>query len=166
MIVLAAKAVLGVATMKKLVIGLSIAALLLMFVAVAGWYLLIREQPLLDAELSVPLQVKVGEAFEMVVETSNPHSRQVSLDSIDIDHTLLQGFQVLAVEPSQHQTENLPFLDQRSWIFEQWVSPGDEYDVTFKLKPLEAGHFTGNVDVCNSNYDWKSLYADIVVEDE
>ena len=100
----------------------------------------------------------------MVVQTSNPHSEVVFLDSIDIDLSLLQGFQVLSVDPQHSGTENIPFVNQRTWSFQEAVLPGDEFEITFLLQPFVAGHFTDNIDVCNANYDWKSLYADVVVK--
>ena len=110
--------------------------------------------------------MRAGETIEMVVKTSNPHPRPVILDSIDIDSAFLRGFQVLAVVPKPSGTDEISILDQRSWSFGQSVPPGEESTVRFTLRSIEPGHFVGNVDVCNPNQDYKSLYADVIVREE
>ena len=150
--------------MKKVILGcLAVVALQIAGGAVLFWYLFLRETALLEAQLTVPNEVRVGETTELTVETSNPHSGPVILDSIDIDDAFLRGFQVLSVAPEPTGTEQVPFIDQRSWSFGRSVPPGGKLAVRFTLKSLQVGHFVGNVDVCNPNQDYKSLYADVVV---
>ncbi len=132
--------------------------------AVAGLgYALFRERPQLDASLTVPAEVASGATLDLVVAIANPHTQDVSLDSIDIDDALLEGFQVLGVEPAASDTDHISFLNQRTWTFERPVAPEARMTVTFHLRALAAGRHAGNVDVCNRAQDCRGLHADIVV---
>ena len=53
---------------------------------------------------------------------------------------------------------------ERSWDFESVIQPGDSLSVTFQLKPVTEGRFSGDVDVCNPNQDFRTLFADVVVK--
>jgi hypothetical protein len=43
------------------------------------------------------------------------------------------------------------------------VAAGATQRVTFQLKPLNAGRFSGNVGACNPGQDCASTFADLVV---
>jgi hypothetical protein len=150
--------------MKRFFLGcLGVGILLLMCISVMFWFWLLRVKPLLDAELSFPPEVVVNRNFPLTVTVSNPHDEAVVLDSIDVDDSLLKGFQVIRVEPAPSESFHLSILDQRSWSFGTEVKPGDSMTVSFLLKPLSPGHFSGDLDVCNPNQDFKTLMVDLVV---
>ena len=130
--------------------------------AVFFWYLLVRELPTLDAELSIPSTAVVGEPIEMRVITSNSHSESLTLGSIDIDGAFLAGFQVLGIDPEATGTFHIPVIDQRSWSFDKPVPTDERLVVTFDLRCINAGHFTGNIDACNPNNDCASMFVDVV----
>jgi hypothetical protein len=69
------------------------------------------------------------------------------------------------VKPEPDDTSDIPFLDQRSWAFGRSIAAGERLEVTFSLRPIEPGHFTGDVDVCNPNQDFSTVYADVVVRE-
>lgn len=151
--------------MKKVGIGCLIVALLMMAAIVATvLFWLLSESPLLDATLSIPPEVEVGTAVEMVVTVKNDHDVPVTLDSIDIDNSFLSGFQVAGIDPEPQDTMHVPFLDQRSWDFGAVLQPGESLSVKFQLAPIAEGHFVGDVDVCNPSQDFKTLLADVVVK--
>jgi len=60
----------------------------------------------------------------------------------------------------------IPFVDMRSWMFNKSLAPGETQTFTFTLKPVLVGHFSGDVDVCNSNQDFVTLLADVVVRNK
>ncbi|NLX60454.1 MAG: hypothetical protein GXY74_15365 [Phycisphaerae bacterium] len=123
-----------------------------------------ERQPLLEAAIDVPQSVRVGEDIRVIVRMTNSHAEPVTLDSVDVDNGLLRGFQVIRVEPRPEATFSLPpELDQRSWAFHTPVAAGGQMTVTFHLRPLAAGHYSGNIDVCNPNQDYVGMFADIVV---
>jgi hypothetical protein len=120
-------------------------------------------KPTFEVTLVVPDELTVGQPFALVVDVKNPHGSAIKLDSVDVADTLLKGFQVVSVEPSAKDTMHVPLLDQRSWSFETSVAAGATHRVTFNLKPLLAGRFSGNVDACNPGQDCASTFADLVV---
>lgn len=98
--------------------------------------------------------------------TTNPHKRPVILDSIDVSESFLAGFQVVSVDPQPTGTVHIPVFDQRSWSFGISVAPGDTLSATFRLEPVEPGHFSGDIDVCNPNQDFTTLFVDVVVKEQ
>lgn len=150
--------------MKRVAIGCLVAAGIVIGLGVAGiWFWLIRELPMLDASIELPLEAEPGTSISMTVTVINRHSGRVTLDSIDIDESFLSGFQVSRVNPKPVSTTRLPIIEQRSWEFGRVVQPGESLAVTFTLRPVMEGRFTGDVDVCNPNQDFRTLLADVVV---
>jgi hypothetical protein len=136
------------------------------FVIVIGLigYWLVTEYPNVEATLVAPSSVTLNEPFALVIEVRNPHGENVTLDSIDIDDGFLNGFQVVSVDPSPSDVMNVPILNQRSWMFERELAPNESMNVTFEMKPVLVGHYSGDVDVCNPSQDYQTLFADIVIQ--
>ena len=128
------------------------------------WYLFILDLPNLDADLTLPPQIEIDETFDLIVTMNNPHNHNIILDSIDIDHSLLEGLQVLEIEPVPVGTDDYSFLNLRSWQFGKPVAPGEQVVVTFKMRAIYPGHYSGNVEICNPSQDCKTLFADVVVD--
>jgi uncharacterized protein (DUF58 family) len=150
--------------MKKILLGcLGVALLTAVLGAGLVLYWLLRERPVLESTLSLPTEVELDATVPMVITTTNGHSTPVTLDSIDVDDSFLAGFQVIRIEPEPEGTLHVPFLNQRSWAFATVVQPGDSLTVTFHLKPVAEGHFSGDIDVCNPSQDFETLLADVVV---
>jgi len=150
--------------MKGVIVGCSIFGIILLSaVGVGLWFFLFRVQPLADATLSIPSSAEIDHPIEMVVTTSNPHAEPVIVDSIDISDSFLEGFQVRTVEPAENETMDVPFVDQRAWIFSHTLAPGASKAFTFTLNPVLVGHYSGDVDVCNPNQDFNTLLADVVI---
>lgn len=149
--------------MKRLIIGcLGATAFLVAVAGFALWFLLFRELPVLDTTLSLPSEVAMGSTVSMVITATNPHKVTVILDSVDMDDSFLAGFQVVNIVPEPTDTMHVPLINQRSWSFEKQVAPGESISVAFVLKPVMEGHFSGEVDVCNPNQDFTTVYADVI----
>jgi hypothetical protein len=123
----------------------------------------LNKSPALTATVSIPLEVELGVPFTMTVTASNPHEVPATLDSVDIDEAFLAGFQVLSVEPRATNTSHIPLANQRSWDFGQSVPPGGSATVTFTLRAVAEGRFSGDVDVCNPTLDWNTQLVDVIV---
>ena len=150
--------------MRKVVVGCLVVFVLASLVgAVACWYVL-RKRPQLGATLELPPIARAGQTISLVARLDNPHDRPVTLDSVDIAESFLEGFQVLRVEPRPTDTMRVPLVNQRSWSFGQAVPAGGKMAVTFTLRCLRAGHFTGTVDTCNPSQDCTSLFGDVDVQ--
>jgi len=148
----------------KLVFG-CVAALIMASIAATGACLFFvgQETPQLAAALDLPHEAAVGETIQLVIHASNPHQESVTLDSVDIDDALLEGLQVLEVEPTPTGTIALGFLEQRSWTFDHSIPSTGQLEVVFTMRAIQPGRYTGNVDVCNPRQDFTSLYGDIVI---
>jgi hypothetical protein len=151
---------------KTLLGGFGVALLIVVVGAGLIWLWLFRELPTLDATLSVPDEVRLDSSVDMIVIGTNPHKKAIALGSIDIDDSFLSGFQVVSIDPKPTDTNHVPVLNQRSWDFNKSIQPGQSFSVTFKLKGVIEGHFSGDIDVCNPNQDFKTLLADVVVRKE
>ena len=152
--------------MRKIVIGcLGTAAVFLAAAVLLVWVWWFRELPLLDASLSLPSQATLDSTLVMVVTTTNTHTSPLVLDCIDIDDSFLEGFQVLSIQPEPTDTMHTPW-GQRSWSFDQTVESSGTLTVRYELKAVQEGHFSGDVDVCNPNQDFRTLVADVVVRKE
>lgn len=151
--------------MKKVIIGcLGAVAAVVAIAAVITWFWFFRELPTLDANLSMASEVEPGANIIMTITATNSHRKSVTLDSIDIDDAFLSAFQVVTVDPEPSTTSHVPFAQQRSWSFGKEVPPGGKLAVSFTFRAIAEGHFSGDVDVCNPNQDFKTLLADVVVK--
>ena len=150
--------------MKNLAIGcLGVALIAVLAISAVGIWLF-RELPVLDASLSAPSVVQLDSTFTVVVTTTNNHNEAIVLDSIDIQDSFLEGFQVIEVQPEPADTTHI--FNFRSWDFGSAVSPGESQEIRFTMKAVQEGHFSGDVDVCNPNQDFTTMIADVVVRQE
>jgi hypothetical protein len=124
----------------------------------------VRVKPTFEVGLKIPDEVVATEEFTLSVDVKNPHGSAITLDSVDVDDKLLQGFQVVSVEPSAKDSMHVPLLDQRTWSFGTSVAAGSVQRIDFKLRPVQVGRFSGNVDACNPGQDCAGAFADIVVK--
>lgn len=120
-------------------------------------------KPTFEVALAIPDELTVGQTFALGVDVKNPHGSAITLDSVDVDDKILKGFQVMSVEPSAKDTMHVPVVNQRSWTFGTSVPAATTHRVTFKLKPLQAGRFSGNIGACNPGQDCGNTFADLVV---
>jgi hypothetical protein len=150
--------------MKRVVIGCLVLLGVAGIAGVAGLLWILRERPQLQAEVRVSPEARAGESLPLILALSNPHAHPVTLDSIDVDQSLLAGFQVLSVDPAPTDSIALPLLDQRTWSFDRELPASGTLIVTFELRPVEAGRFTGNVEVCNPQQDCPGFFVDVLVK--
>lgn len=149
--------------MKKVLFGCLGAAIVLTGVAaLLIWLWLFRELPKLEATVSLPSKVALESTFSMAITANNAHKRPITLDSIDVDDSFLSGVQVERIDPEPTATTHI--CGQRSWNFGQSVAPGTSMVVRFQLRAVQEGHFSGDIDVCNPNQDFKTLLADVVIK--
>ena len=150
--------------MKQIAIGcLAAVVLMAVFLTAVGLWLL-RELPVLTPSISAPSVVQLDSELKLVVTASNSHTESIVLDSIDIDDSFLEGFQVVEIAPVPKDTMHI--FGMRSWEFGITVSPGESQEVEFTMKAVQEGHFSGDVDVCNPNQDFTTVIADVVVRED
>jgi hypothetical protein len=130
----------GIATL----VGLAgIAAVVLFF----GY--LIQDVEGVAVEVSGPMDVVVGQTFDLTVTVTNERPRKVlALSDIDIAEEYLAGFTVTAIEPNPKSNTHVPVDNSRSFTFGVEIPPGAARSFTFKLRAEKAGLYRGDVDVC------------------
>lgn len=102
----------------------------------------------------------------MTVTITNPHNQSLSFDSIDIESSFFDGFQVVSVTPQPKKTSQMFGL--HTWEFLDSVDANSTRTITFQLKAVKDGRFTGTLDVWKSIFslDFTSEYVDIIVNEE
>lgn len=114
--------------------------------------------------MTLPDHAGVGDEVIMTVTITNSHPEAIVLDSIDVDDSFLEGFRVVNIVPEPKDTMHV--FGRRSWDFTRKVAVADSWDIQFNLKAVSAGHWSGDVDLCNPNQDCTTLIADMGVNDE
>ena len=118
---------------------------------------------IMDASLSAPKSVELGEVFDLELILSNPYSSEATLNSVDLDHTFLKGFEVISVSPSPESDKSYDSLGFHTWYYRNTYAPGDALNIVYKLRATSVGEFKGDFDICNSDQDFKSVTVEIEV---
>lgn len=117
-----------------------------------------------SVEIESPDQVDVGEEFSLVVNVSNPSEDKLTLGSIDIYDTLLDGFQVLEVSPKPSDRDSI--FEFSSFYFSEALQSQESVAITFKLKGSKAGVWSGDIDCCTPFEQFVTTSKTIVVSPE
>lgn len=124
--------------------------------------LLDYERPGFVVEVEAPAVVDVGETLDLVVEVSNPTDTAIELGSIDIYHSLLEGFQVLSLDPLPVDEGSSD--EYRTAWWEETLSPGGDFRYQLELRAVKAGTWTGDVDACTPEENYVTRIVTIHVE--
>lgn len=115
-----------------------------------------------EVEVEAPAQVRVGETFTLKVKATNPADQSVTLNSIDIYKTLLDGFEIVRVLP--RTTEVSSIFEFRSHYFNGLhLEAGESTTVTFELKAVKPGTWQGDIDCCTPMENFTSVTEQILV---
>lgn len=135
------------------------------FLWLSGWGLWMwwqdRQLPPFEISLNHPPEIGFGDVVQLSVDVHNPRDDAQMLDSIDIYHSFLRGFEVVEIEPSASHTRDI--ADFRSFAFSQEVPPESTLQIRFTLKARRAGNFIGSVDVCDPEQKFTSAWAEMRV---
>jgi len=96
--------------------------------------------------IAAPDEVARGEVFTLSVEVSNPSDQPIVLGSIDIYDSLLDGFEILAINPQPTDTD--PGFGFHTAYFSKALRPGEIFKVTYDLKGIKPGLWIGDIDSC------------------
>lgn len=154
---------------KAVLIGCGSAAgiVLLLLLAFVAWVAYISkdvEGVLVGAD--VPVDVVVGETFELVVNVRNERDRQpLALSDIDIGEDYLAGLVVISIEPTPQSSTHVPLDNSRSFTFGVSIPAGEAKAFTFKLRAEKPGVYRGDVDICEGSR-FITTMAQTVVKDK
>ncbi len=129
-----------------LVLLLGVSCVVCFGTGVVGMLLSTRPPEDVEVTLRYPEEVTSGEDFVVEVIVRNLAQRERTLNSIDIDDTLLEGCMVLRTQPPVHQV--IPLNGFTSYFFEHSIAPRGEITVQLHMRGTQAGLHQGNVDVC------------------
>ena len=101
-----------------------------------------------DIELGViaPQSVQAGNSFSLLVRVRNLASQTQTLDSIDIADEYLAGIQIQGSDPAFFESYSV--FGYQSHTFQLPISAGSELIVQFRAAALQAGDYSGTIDVC------------------
>jgi hypothetical protein len=137
---------------KALVIGCSLASFLavVLLAVVVGWLIwIVQDVEGVAVSVDVPLDVKVGESFEMLVQVTNQRpAKDLTLSDIDIADEYIESFAVISTDPPSKSVTHIPLDNSMSHTFDLTIPPGETQVFTFHLRAEKPGFYRGDVDVC------------------
>jgi len=116
---------------------------------VAGIALLVfyfMDSPSFSVTIESPTEVKREEVFTISIDVTNPSDETITLGSIDIYNSLLEGFEIVKIEPNPEETDSL--FDFHTAYFSHVLSPEDKFRATYTLRAKAAGLWIGDIDCC------------------
>ena len=98
-----------------------------------------------EAEVKLPLSVKKGDEFVIVVKVNNTAAEQQNLVAIDIADTYLEGIAILRTEPNHKEAFHMPMADHMTYVFELPVGAGEQKLIKFYAKAVKQGDFFSQI---------------------
>jgi hypothetical protein len=138
---------------RRVIIGIGIGCGAVILCAVAALVLggtwlgsTIKEPTDVEVEVNVPLQVRNGQGFLILVTIRDTSGKAQELDSIDISDTYLDGIAIERTEPPF--LESFSILGYRSFNFAREIPANGDLIVRFFVVGVRTGDFSGDIDVC------------------
>jgi len=111
-----------------------------------AYLVFVANPPPFSVQVEAPREVAAGDEVDLLLDIGNPTDRDLRLDSIDIYDSLLDGFDVRAVEPDPVRRDHT--FNFSSFYFSKDLEPGQSLRVTMQLTAKEPGIWTGDLDFC------------------
>ncbi|MDF7797934.1 hypothetical protein P4C99_00565 [Pontiellaceae bacterium B1224] len=115
-----------------------------------GWLIHVS-QDVKGVSLSIesPLDVKVGEEFELKLNVTNEReTKRLNISDIDISGDYIEGFILISTDPAPRSSMIIPFFEDISYTFGTPVQAGETKTFTFVFRAEQEGVFRGDIDVC------------------
>ena len=149
---------------KKLVIAIIatfVGTSLLWVVAIFAFGIYIFGEPPFRLSIDYPSQVEVGEVFDIELEVINAKSEPVTLGSVDIHSSLLDGFELVGTTPPYDSESNV-FGFHTLW-YDQRISGSEGITMDITLKATQSGRHHGQLEVCTTSEKCTTTYLSIDV---
>ncbi len=127
------------------------------------YHVLTREPPGFEVVIEHPDSVELNEDFLLVVKVKNPMGGSLNLGSVDFYDDLLDGFEVLSVDPKPNSKQKL--FGFTSYYFRTARKSSSEFVLTLNLRAKEAGEWAGDIDCCTPLENFVTNYIEISVVD-
>jgi len=108
--------------------------------------------------LSVPAVVSPGEELEISVEVTNSADYPQKIVSIDFSDSYLEGIMLTGSDPASLESMHVPVVNIVSYDFGFEIGPNESKTIVFQAIALEAGDYSGDLDVCINN-DANCIYG-------
>jgi hypothetical protein len=146
--------------MRYLVVGVGgclVAVLLCVGASMIGvgglaWFSL-QDPEGVDIQVIVPPSVTVGDEFVLAIHIKNIGAEPQYLKRVDIMMDYLQGFELSRSTPIYTYRDRLSLfgIEVETFEFQEMILEGETLVVDFDLRAVQAGDFSGNMDVCISS---------------
>lgn len=139
--------------MKRRRRGYVISTALLLLLVVAGVLLIVYlggEPNTLEVEAAVPPAILVSEPAPLAVTIKNISVDPVTIESIALEDTLMDGLTVVSSDPPYTKAEERNNIIGGNWqqyTLNRTLSPGEEIVVTLMLQGTTPGQYTGDITV-------------------
>ena len=111
-----------------------------------------------SVSLSVPAVVSPGEQLEISVEVTNSADYPQKIASIDFSDSYLEGIMLTGSDPASVESMHVPVVNIVSYDFGFEIGPSESKTIVFQAIALEAGDYSGDLDVCINN-DASCIYG-------
>lgn len=128
--------------------GCLLLAVLVFAAAFLGLRWLAKEPEGVRVEVTAPLEVRVGERFEVVAVAENVSDATRTLVDLDIAQTYLGGLAVLASQPRFRDAFHVPIDETVSHSYDLPIRPGEEARIVLSVAAVREGDFSGDFDFC------------------
>ena len=143
--------------------AISIVSTSLVWVGVGSlWYNLnISRPPAFAVTVTHPEPIEVGETFKLSIEVANPTTDAISLGSIDVYRSILDGFEVLDVKPKP--TTRGTDQDYTSFYFRESIEPSESFTFELTLRANAPGIWGGDIDCCTPFENFVTRFTELSV---
>lgn len=124
-------------------------------------YFLYMESPTFSVAIETPEQVKLEDTFEVSVTVTNPSEEDTMLGSIDIYDSLLEGFEIVSIQPRPDDTMHQ--FGFHTAYFNHKMPPAATFTATYTLKAKQGGLWVGDIDCCTPNEQFVTVSKAISV---
>ena len=119
------------------------------------------DSPSFAVTIDAPNEIKKNEIFTISIDVANPSEEKITLGSIDVYDSLLEGFEIIKIEPTPYEVSS-QFGFQTAY-FSQEIDPRDSFNATYTLKAKSAGLWIGDIDCCTPSEKFVTTSKSIVV---
>lgn len=126
--------------------------LLLVVLAFAAMFLgvqwLSKEPEGVRVEVTAPLEVTVGDQFEVVAAVRNLSDSRHTLVDLDIAQEYLAGLAVQGSQPPFRDASHVPIDHTVSHSYDLTIRPDEEAKIVLSVVAVREGDYSGDFDFC------------------
>ena len=102
----------------------------------------------MEVSVDAPATVKRGEECDLTVAVVNRRAEPLTVTTIDVGESYLEGFTVVGTDPAYKSSVGIPIDNSRSYTFDADIAAGATNVFTFQLRATRKGRYIGDVDTC------------------